>query len=179
MKRVVVTGMGMVSPLGCGVDVTWKRLINGESGIRTISSFDTSDIPAKIAGMVPREEGEEGCFNPDDWMPSKEARRVDTFILYGISAAQQAVEDSGWLPESDEDRCRTGIMVGSGIGGLPCIADGSVLVDSGKVRRLSPFFIPASLINLISGHVSIKYGIKGPNMAPEIGRASCRERVYC
>ncbi len=165
MKRVVVTGLGLVSPLGCGVQVTWDRLINGESGIRTITSFDVSDIPAKVAGQVPTEEGAPGRFVSDDWMPAKEARRVDAFIIFGLAAAIQAVQDSGWMPEDEESLCRTGVMIGSGIGGLPVIAAGAVLVESGNIRKLSPFFIPASLINLISGHLSIKFGFKGPNSA--------------
>ena len=165
MRRVVVTGLGLVSPLGSGVEHTWKRLLNSESGIGKIEHFDVSDIPAKIAGIVPEGEGE-GLFNPDDYVSAKERRRMDTFIVYGIAAAQQAIEDSGWKPETEEERCRTGVLIGSGIGGLPEIARGSVLVDAEKkVRRLSPFFIPASLINLVSGHVSIQHGFKGPNHA--------------
>ena len=165
MRRVVVTGMGMVSPLGCGLETSWRRLINAESGIAAITSFDVSDIPAKIAGQIDLGEGE-GQFNADDFLTPKERRRVDDFIVYGLAAAQEAVEDSGWMPEDDEDQFRTGVLIGSGIGGLPEISKGSLTVDcesGGGVRRLSPFFIPASLINLISGHVSIKYGLKGPN----------------
>ncbi len=165
MRRVVVTGMGMVSPLGSGLGTSWNRLINGESGIGPITSFDVSDIPAKIAGQIEEGEGE-GQFNPDTVITPKERRRVDDFIVYGLAAAQEAVEDSGWRPENDEDQCRTGVLIGSGIGGLPEISKGALTVDcesGGGVRRLSPFFIPASLINLISGHVSIKYGFKGPN----------------
>jgi 3-oxoacyl-[acyl-carrier-protein] synthase II len=167
MRRVVITGMGMVSPLACGLDLSWKRLINAESGIAAITSFDVSDIPAKIAGQIEEGEGE-GQFNPDNFITPKERRRVDDFIVYGMAAAQEAVEDSGWMPEGEEDQFKTGVLIGSGIGGLPEISRGSLTVDcesGGGVRRLSPFFIPASLINLISGHVSIKYGFKGPNHA--------------
>lgn len=166
MKRVVVTGIGMVTPLGIGADHVWKRLINAESGIGTIESFDVSDIPAKVAGQVPLGVGE-GLFNSEDWVPKKEQRRMDDFIIYGVAAAMQAVEDSGWKPEDYESQCRTGVLIGSGIGGLPEIDRGALLVDGPepKVRSLSPFFIPASLINLVSGHVSIKYGFKGPNHA--------------
>jgi len=165
MRRVVITGMGIVSPLGSGVKPTWERLIAAQSGIRAIQSFDVSDLPSKIAGQVPSGDTADGLFNADDWMTTKDQRRMDMFIVYGLAAASQAVEDSGWLPEGEEDRCRTGVLIGSGIGGLPEIARGTQLVESGKVRRLSPFFIPASLINLVSGHVSIKYGFKGPNHA--------------
>ena len=165
MRRVVITGMGIVSPLGSGVKPNWERLIGGQSGIRAIQSFDVSDLPSKIAGQVPSGDTADGLFNADDWMTTKDRRRMDMFIVYGLAAASQAVEDSGWLPEGEEDRCRTGVLIGSGIGGLPEIARGAQLVEGGKVRRLSPFFIPASLINLVSGHVSIKYGFKGPNHA--------------
>ncbi|MBT3358744.1 MAG: beta-ketoacyl-ACP synthase II [Rhodospirillales bacterium] len=164
MKRVVVTGMGLLTSLGCGVKPCWERLIAGGSGIRTIESFDVSDITAKIGGQVPEGDTADGLFHADDWLAPKDARRVDTFILYGMTAATQAVEDSGWQPETDEQKCRTGVMIGSGIGGLAEIAKGAVTVDT-NIRRLSPFFIPASLINLVSGHVSIKYGFKGPNHA--------------
>jgi 3-oxoacyl-[acyl-carrier-protein] synthase II len=159
--------MGMVTPLACGLEHSWKHLINARSGIAAIRSFDVSDLPAKIAGQI--EEGEsEGQFRADDFLNAKERRRVDDFIVYGLAAAQEAVEDSGWKPGGEEDQFRTGVLIGSGIGGLPEISKGSLTVDcetGGGVRRLSPFFIPASLINLISGHVSIKYGFKGPNHA--------------
>lgn len=162
MRRVVVTGLGMVSPLANGVAHTWQKLLNAESGLGTITNFDVSDIPAKVAGQVPLGEGE-GLFNADDYATAKERRRMDDFIVYGLAAAQEAVEDSGWMPTDEEDLCATGVMIGSGIGGLPAIASGAETVSAGKVRRLSPFFIPQSLINLVSGHVSIKYGFKGPN----------------
>lgn len=167
MRRVVITGMGMVTPLACGLNTSWNRLIDAQSGIAKITTFDVSDLPAKIAGQIEQGEGA-GQFNPNDILSAKERRRVDDFILYGLAAAQEAVEDSGWLPEREEDQFRTGVLIGSGIGGLPEISKGSITVDcetGGGVRRLSPFFIPASLINLISGHVSIKYGFKGPNHA--------------
>ena len=165
MRRVVVTGIGLVTPLGVGKDITWRRLINGESGISAIEAFDVSDISAKVAGQMPGPDAPEGGFNADDWMDSKEARRVDTFIKYGLAAAAMALDDSGWKAETEDDQCRTGVSIGSGIGGLPSIAEGAILVNENKVRRLSPFFIPACLINLISGHVSIRYGFKGPNHA--------------
>jgi len=163
MKRVVITGMGLLSPLGCGVDVTWERLIAGRSGIGAIQSFDVSDLPAKIAAQVPRGETADGGFNADDWVSPKEQRRMDTFIVYALAATEQAVADAGWKPEDEGERLRTGVLIGSGIGGLPEIAKGAVLLERGQTRKLSPFFIPAALINLPSGHVSIKYGFKGPN----------------
>lgn len=165
MKRVVVTGMGLVTPLGCGVQPTWDRLLAGESGIRSIQSFDVSDLPVKIAGQIPQGETSSGLFNPDDWVPSKDRKKMDAFILFALAAATQAVEDSGWKPENEEDRERTGVMIGSGIGGLPSIAEGALTIHEKGPRRLSPFFIPAALINLASGHVSIKYGFRGPNHA--------------
>jgi 3-oxoacyl-[acyl-carrier-protein] synthase II len=165
MRRVVVTGIGLLSPLGCGAGVSWKRLINAESAVRRIESFDVSEMPAKIAAQVPRGEGGSDLFNADDFVPPKEQRRMDDFMIFGVAAAQMAVEDSGWTPEDEESRCRTGVMVGSGIGGLSEIAKNATIVDAGRARRVSPFFIPASLINLVSGHVSIRYGFKGPNHA--------------
>jgi 3-oxoacyl-[acyl-carrier-protein] synthase II len=164
MRRVVVTGMGMVTPLGCGVDVNWSRLIESKSGISLITRFDVSDLPSKIAGQVPTGT-EPGQFNPDAFIPAKERRRMDDFIVYGVSAAQLAVEDSGWTAPTDEDKERTGIMIGSGIGGLPSIYETSLILKEQGPRRVSPFFIPACLINLVSGQVSIKYGFKGPNHA--------------
>jgi 3-oxoacyl-[acyl-carrier-protein] synthase II len=155
--------MGLVSPLGCGVEVTWQRLIKGESGIGAIQGFDVSDLPAKIAAQVPLGETASGAFNADDWVSPKEQRRMDTFIVFALAAAQQAVQDAGWTDPGEEECLRTGVMIGSGIGGLQEIAKGAVLIDKGQVRKLSPFFIPAALINLASGHVSIKYRFKGPN----------------
>ena len=163
MRRVVVTGLGLVTSLGCGVEVNWKNLLAGKSGIGPIQSFDISDLPSKIAGQVPVGETAEGLFNADDWMSTKDQRRMDDFIVYGLTAAVQAVADSGWTAETEEDQVRTGVMIGSGIGGLNEIAKNAVLVESGNIRRVSPFFIPASLINLVSGHVSIRFGFKGPN----------------
>ena len=163
MRRVVVTGIGLVTPLGCGVGVNWDRLTNAESGVSAIQSFDVSDLPSKIAGQVPLGSSAEGKFDIEEWVPAKDRRRMDSFIVFGLAAAMQAVEDSEWRPTDEEPLCRTGVSIGSGIGGLPEIARGSILVDNGNVRRLSPFFIPASLINMISGHVSIMYGFRGPN----------------
>jgi 3-oxoacyl-[acyl-carrier-protein] synthase II len=165
MKRVVVTGMGLVTPLGCGVKATWDRLLAGESGIRSIQSFDVSDLPVKIAGQIPQGDTSSGLFNPDDWVEVKDRKKMDAFILFALAAATQAVEDSGWKPENEEDRERTGVMIGSGIGGLPSIAEGALTIHEKGPRRLSPFFIPAALINLASGHVSIKYSFRGPNHA--------------
>lgn len=165
MRRVVITGLGMVTPLGVGVTANWDRLTKSESGIRAIEHFDTSDLPAKIAGLVPTGTGEPHLFNPDDVCSSKDRRRMDDFIVFALCAAIEAVEDSGWKPEAEEDREKTGVMIGSGIGGLPAIAAGALVLKEGGPRKLSPFFIPASLINLASGHVSIKYGFKGPNHA--------------
>jgi len=162
MKRVVVTGIGLVTPLGCGIDHVWNRLLKGDSGIRGIETFDVSDLPAKIGGEVPRGDSAEGLFNCDDWVPGKDQRRMDSFIEYGMGAAQMAVQDSGWMPEDDESRCRTGVLIGAGIGGLPEISKSAKIVEERNVRKLSPFFIPASLINLVAGHVSIKFGFKGP-----------------
>ena len=165
MRRVVVTGMGLVTSLGVGLENNWDRLIAGHSGIRAINNFDVSDLPAKIAGQVPKGDYLDGLFSADEWVKPKDQRRMDDFIIYGLCAAQQAIEDSGWCINSEEDSWRTGVLIGSGIGGLPEIADGSIKVHEGRARRLSPFFIPASLINLISGHVSIRWGFKGPNHA--------------
>ncbi len=165
MRRVVITGIGLVSPLACGTDLTWNRLIEGKSGIGQTTGFDVSDIPSKIAGQVPREEGVEGSFIADDWISPKEQRRMDDFIQFGLTATDLAIEDAGWTPENEESLERTGVLIGSGIGGLPEIEKGAATISEGKVRRLSPFFIPASLINLTSGQVAIKYGFKGPNHA--------------
>jgi 3-oxoacyl-[acyl-carrier-protein] synthase II len=155
----------MVTPLGCGVEVTWRRLLASQSGIGTIQAFDVSDLPAKIAGMVPRGETTSGLFNVDEWVPPKDQRKMDEFIVYALTAAIQAVEDSGWKPEDAENRERTGVLIGSGIGGLPGIMEGVITLHEKGPRRVSPFFIPSNLINLASGHVSIKYGFSGPNHA--------------
>ncbi|CCQ74424.1 beta-ketoacyl-ACP synthase II [Magnetospira sp. QH-2] len=164
MRRVVITGLGLVTPLGSGVEHVWNRLLAGDSGANKIENFDTSDLAAKIAAQVPTEEGTEGAFIASDWILPKEQRRMDDFIIFGIAAAMQAVEDSGWKPEDEESLEKTGVLIGSGIGGLPEISKGAHTVETNP-RRVSPFFIPASLINLVSGHVSIKYGFKGPNHA--------------
>ena len=163
MRRVVVTGMGIACPLGLGVERVWKRLIAGESGINAIQSFDTSELTAKIAGQVPVGTRAEGKLDISEWIPVKDQKKMDRFIHLAVVAASEAVEDSGWVPPDEEARCATGVMIGSGIGGLGTIYEASVLVAQGKSRRLSPFFIPSALINLASGHVSIKYGFKGPN----------------
>ena len=165
MRRVVVTGMGLVTPLGVGLERNWKSLTEGESGIRAIQSFEVSDLPAKIAAQVPRGDTTSGLFDADDWVPPKDQRKMDGFIVFALAAAAQAVEDAGWLPDSEEACERTGVMIGSGIGGLPGITDGALTLHERGPRRLSPFFIPANLINLASGHVSIRYGFTGPNHA--------------
>src|SRR5439155_13938704 len=163
MRRVVVTGMGLVTPLGIGLEQVWRRLLAGESGIRAIQSFDVSDLPSRVAAQVPRGDQSSGLFNADDWVPPKDQRRMDQFIVYAMAAAAQAVEDSGWRPEDEEACERTGVMIGSGIGGLPGITEAAITLQERGPRRISPFFIPASLINLASGHVSIRYHFKGPN----------------
>jgi len=165
MRRVVVTGFGLVTPLGVGTESVWKKLIDGQSGIRAIQNFDVSDLPAKIAGQVPRGETASGGFNADDWVPPKEQRKMDEFIVYALAAAEQAVSDAGWKPTDGEAKERTGVMIGSGIGGLPGITEGALTLHEKGPRRLSPFFIPSNLINLASGHVSIRYGFSGPNHA--------------
>lgn len=165
MRRVVVTGLGMVSPLASGVEETWTRLLAGQSGAGQITRFDASHLATTYACEVPRGDGSDGTFNPDEWMPPKEQRKVDEFILYGMAAAEQAVRDSGWAPEDEDGRLRTGVMIGSGIGGLSSIAETAVLLKERGPRRVSPFFIPGALINLVSGQVSIRFGFKGPNHA--------------
>ncbi|MGR3660453.1 MAG: beta-ketoacyl-ACP synthase II [Paracoccaceae bacterium] len=165
MRRVVVTGLGMVTPLACGVEETWKRLLAGQSGAATIKRFDASHLATNYACEIPVGDGSDGTFNADDWMLPKEQRKVDDFILYGMTAAVQAVEDSGWKPATEDDEYRTGVMIGSGIGGLSSIAETAILLKERGPRRVSPFFIPGALINLISGQVSIRYGFKGPNHA--------------
>jgi len=165
MRRVVVTGMGLVTPFGIGLERNWNSLIAGASGIRAIQSFEVSDLPVKIAAQVPSGDTASGLFNADDWVPPKDQRKMDGFIVYALAAAAQAVEDAGWAPDDEESRERTGVMIGSGIGGLPGITDGALTLHERGPRRLSPFFIPANLINLASGHVSIRYGFTGPNHA--------------
>ncbi|MEQ3625350.1 MAG: beta-ketoacyl-ACP synthase II [Celeribacter sp.] len=165
MRRVVITGLGMVSPLACGVEESWARLLDGQSGAGPITRFDASHLATTYACEIPFGDGSDGTFNPDDWMSPKERRKVDDFILYGVAAAEQAVKDAGWMPEDEDARARTGVMIGSGIGGLNSIAETAVLLKERGPRRVSPFFIPGALINLISGQVSIRYGFKGPNHA--------------
>ncbi len=165
MRRVVVTGLGMVTPLACGVEDTWTRILDGQSGAGPITRFDAEHLATTYACEIPTGDGSNGTFNRDDWMAPKEQRKVDDFILYGIAAAEQAVRDAGWTPEDEESRLRTGVMIGSGIGGLTSIAETAVLLKERGPRRVSPFFIPGALINLVSGQVSIRFGFKGPNHA--------------
>ncbi|KMO29070.1 3-oxoacyl-ACP synthase [Methylobacterium variabile] len=165
MRRVVVTGLGMVSPLGSSVDVTWSRLIEGQSGAARVEAFDVSDLACKIACSIPLGDGSDGTFNPDRWMEAKEQRKVDPFIVYAMAAAGQALDDADWHPTSHEDQCATGVLIGSGIGGIGGIYDASVTLFEKGPRRISPFFIPGRIINLASGQVSIAHGLKGPNHA--------------
>ncbi len=165
MRRVVVTGLGLVTPLACGVEETWTALLSGKSGASAITHFKVDDLATKIACQVPRGDGTGGTFNPDQWVDAKEQRRMDPFIIYGLAAAKQAVRDSGWEPKSEEDRQRSGVLIGSGIGGLTGIEEAAILVHEKGPRRLSPFFIPGRLANLVSGYVSIEHGYKGPNSA--------------
>ena len=165
MRRVVVTGLGMVTPLASGVEATWSRLLAGKSGAGPITRFDPSGVVTQYACELPRGDGSDGTFNPDEWMEPKDQRKVDDFIIYGMAAAVQAVRDSGWEPSTEDERCRTGVMIGSGIGGLQSIAETALLIKEKGAKRVSPFFIPGSLINLISGQVSIRFGFKGPNHA--------------
>ncbi|MCW5685063.1 MAG: beta-ketoacyl-ACP synthase II [Pseudolabrys sp.] len=163
MRRVVVTGMGMVSPLGCGVETTWQRLIKGESGARKVDRFEVSDLPCKIACQIPRGDGTAGTYNADQWMEPKEQRKVDEFIVFAVCAATQALEDAGWKPSTDDEKNRSGVLIGSGIGGIEGIAETAVTLHERGPRRVSPFFIPGRIINLASGYVSIQHGLKGPN----------------
>jgi 3-oxoacyl-[acyl-carrier-protein] synthase II len=163
MRRVVVTGMGIACPLGVGVEHVWRRLINAESGIGPITAFDASDLPCRVAGQVPPGNRASGGLDINEWIPIRDQKKMDRFIHLGMVAGAEAVEDSGWVPRTEDDRCATGVMIGSGIGGLETIYHASILVNEGKARRLSPFFIPSALGNLASGHLSIKYGFKGPN----------------
>ena len=165
MRRDVITGLGMVTPLACGVEETWSRLVAGKSGAGTITKFDASNVITQYACEIPRGDGTDGTFNPDDWMEPKEQRKVDDFIIYGMTAAVQAVRDAGWDNPSEEEKLRTGVMIGSGIGGLNSIAETAVLIKERGPKRVSPFFIPGALINLVSGQVSIRFGFKGPNHA--------------
>lgn len=164
MRRVVVTGLGLVTPLGNGVNVTWKNLLESKSGVRRIDTFDTEAYASKIAGIIPQ-GSEIGQFNFDDYTPARERRRMDDFIIYGIAAAEEALKDSGWVPETEEQKEMTGVMIGSGVGGLPRIYEASIVIKEEGPRKLGPFFIPSCLINLVSGQVSIRHGFKGPNHA--------------
>jgi len=163
MRRVVITGLGMVTPLGCGVEASWANAIAGKSGARKVTEFEVEDLPAKIACRLPFGDGSDGTYNADDWMEPKEQRKVDPFIIYGMAAATMALDDAGWHPETDEDQIATGVLIGSGIGGVEGIVEaGYTLRDKGP-RRVSPFFIPGRLINLVSGQVSIRHKLRGPN----------------
>ena len=163
MRRVVITGLGMVTPLGCGVDITWERLLAGHSAAARISRVPVDDLSARVACEVPRGDGTDGTFNVDHWMEPKDQRKVDDFIIFGVAAARQALADASWKPESYEDQTRTGVLIGSGIGGIGGIYEASIVLAEKGPRRISPFFIPGRLINLVSGHVSIEHGLKGPN----------------
>jgi 3-oxoacyl-[acyl-carrier-protein] synthase II len=162
MKRVVVTGLGMVSPLACGVEPTWKRLIAGEAAASSVERIDVSDLPCKIAAQVPRGAAPD-AFRPDEWVDAKEQRRNDTFIIFAITAATQALADAQWAPKTYQEQIESGVLIGSGIGGLEGIAETAITLHEKGPRRVSPFFIPGSLINLASGQVSIRHGLKGPN----------------
>ncbi len=165
MRRVVVTGLGMVTPLACGVEPTWQRLLAGQSGIGRIETFEVSDLPCKIAGQIPRGDGTDGSFNADQWMEPKEQRKVDDFILFAMAAAKQALDDADWHPQDYEDQITTGVLLGSGIGGIEGIAETALILRDRGPRRVSPFFIPGRIINLASGYVSIEHSLKGPNSA--------------
>ena len=163
LRRVVITGIGLVTPLGANAEASWSDLLRGESGIKPVQNFDVTDLPAKIAGTISQSEDDQNSFRPDDWLEPKEQRKIDRFILLGLVAATQAVNDSGWAPKTEDEQAKTGVIIGSGIGGLQQIYDNSIKLKEAGPRRISPFFIPAALINLVSGHVSIKFGFKGPN----------------
>jgi 3-oxoacyl-[acyl-carrier-protein] synthase II len=163
MRRVVVTGLGMLTPLACGVEMTWQRLLACKSGISRVEKFEVSDLPCKIAGQIPRGDGSDGTFDPDQWMEPKERRKVDDFILFAMSAAKQALDDAGWHPQTYEDQTTTGVLIGSGIGGIEGIAETALLLNERGPRRISPFFIPGRIINLASGYVSIAHSLRGPN----------------
>jgi len=163
MRRVVITGLGLVTPLADGVEESWSRILDGQSGAGPITGFDPEGLATTYACEVPLGDGTHGTFNADKYMEPKEQRKVDTFILFGMAAAQQAIEDAGWTPTDTEDLERTGVLIGSGIGGLNSIANTAIMMEEKGPRRVSPFFVPGALINLISGQVSIRYGFKGPN----------------
>jgi 3-oxoacyl-[acyl-carrier-protein] synthase II len=165
MRRVVVTGLGMVTPLGANVDATWSNILAGKSGASRIDRFEVEDLQAKIACMLPRGDGSDGSYNPDQWMEPKEQRKVDEFIVFAMAAATQALDDAGWHPSTPDEQATTGVLIGSGIGGLQGIEDAAITLRDKGPRRISPFFIPGRLINLAGGHVSIRHGLKGPNNA--------------
>ena len=165
MRRVVVTGLGMVTPLACGVEATWSRLIAGQSGIKAIDTFEVADISCHIAGVIPHGDGTNGTYNADQWMEPKEQRKVDKFIVYAMCAAKQALDDAGWHPKTRDEQITTGVMIGAGIGGVEGIAETAITLKERGPRRVSPFFIPGRIINLASGYVSIEHGLKGPNSA--------------
>jgi 3-oxoacyl-[acyl-carrier-protein] synthase II len=165
MRRVVVTGLGLVSPLAAGVEKTWERLLAGQSGAVEVTAFEVADLPCKIANVIPRGDGSDGTFNPDKVLEPKDQRKISDFILYAIAAADEAIADSGWKPATEDERCRTGVMIGSGIGGIDGIAENALTLKERGPRRISPFFIPGNIINLASGQVSIRHGLKGPNHA--------------
>ena len=165
MRRVVVTGLGLLSPFGVGFEHGWAQILAGKSACRQVTEFQTDDLPCKIAHVIPRGDGSDHSFNPEGYLEPKELRKIGDFILYGIAAADEALKDSGWAPKSDEDRNATGVMIGSGIGGIDGIADNALLLKERGPRRISPFFIPGNIINLVSGQVSIRHGLRGPNHA--------------
>jgi 3-oxoacyl-[acyl-carrier-protein] synthase II len=165
MRRVVVTGMGLLSPFGVGVEHGWRELLTGRSAAKRITEFEVEDLPCKVAHVIPRGDGSDGSFNPEAYLEPKELRKIGDFILYGIAAADEALKDSGWEPQTEEDRCATGVMIGSGIGGIDGIAENALVLRERGPRRISPFFIPGNIINLVSGQVSIRHGLKGPNHA--------------
>src|SRR5262249_17643330 len=165
MRRVVVTGLGMVTPLGCGVEPTWARLLKGESSAKKIDSFDVSEMACKIACEIPRGDGSNATYNPNHWMEPKEQRKVDEFIVFAMCAARQALDDAGWHPTSYDEQTNTGVLIGSGIGGIEGIAETAIALHEKRPRRVSPVFIPGGILHLASGFVSISFGLKGPNHA--------------
>jgi 3-oxoacyl-[acyl-carrier-protein] synthase II len=165
MRRVVVTGLGLLSPFGMGVEHSWRELLSGRSACRRVTEFEVDDLACKIAHIIPRGDGSNGTFNPEAVLEPKELRKIGEFILYGIAAADEALADSGWKPQTHEDQCATGVLIGSGIGGIDGIAENAIILKERGPRRISPFFIPGQIINLVSGQVSIRHGLKGPNHA--------------
>jgi 3-oxoacyl-[acyl-carrier-protein] synthase II len=165
MRRVVITGIGLVSPFGMGAEHSWKELLSGRSACRRVTEFEVDDLPCKIAHIIPRGDGSNGTFNPEAFLEPKELRKIGDFILYGIAAADEALADSGWKPENDDDRNATGVLIGSGIGGIEGISENAIVLKERGPRRITPFFIPGNIINLVAGQVSIRHGLKGPNHA--------------